>query len=83
MTREAYGSAVGASLKRQRVSLGLTQDDVARGAGVTKSAISRWESGRRVMDAYSRESLKVFFREEWAKRKAALDQEAARAEVTA
>ena len=32
-------------LKRRRIELGLTQDDVAKHVGVSETTVSRWESG--------------------------------------
>lgn len=34
---------IGAEIKKRRIELGLTQPDLARAVGVTKSAVGQWE----------------------------------------
>lgn len=41
---------LGKVIKAARVAKGLTQDDVGRAFGVTKSAVNQWESGKNVPD---------------------------------
>jgi transcriptional regulator with XRE-family HTH domain len=36
----------GSELKRRRVMLGMSQEQLAKRLGVTQNAISRWESGK-------------------------------------
>lgn len=36
----------GSELKRRRVLLGMSQEQLAKRLGVTQNAISRWESGK-------------------------------------
>ena len=40
-------AAVGVALRRRRELLGMTQADLARRAGISQSAISNYEAGRR------------------------------------
>jgi transcriptional regulator with XRE-family HTH domain len=41
---------LGKVIKAARVAKGLTQDDLGRAFGVTKSAVAQWESGKNVPD---------------------------------
>jgi transcriptional regulator with XRE-family HTH domain len=43
--RQARGHAFGALIRSARARADVTQDDVARRAGVSRDALSRWERG--------------------------------------
>jgi transcriptional regulator with XRE-family HTH domain len=49
--------SLGAKLREAREYLGLSQDEVARGVGLTRSAISLIESGQRKIDALELKKL--------------------------
>lgn len=46
-----YNKAIGRWLYNQRKARGLHQQDIADALGVTKSAVSLWELGKRVIYA--------------------------------
>jgi transcriptional regulator with XRE-family HTH domain len=66
VNKAAYVTAIAADIKRQRVALGLTVADVARGIEVSEAAVRNWESGNGVMSAYSLALLRRFFKQKWA-----------------
>ena len=45
-----YNKEIGKWLAIQRKNRGYDQDDVGRMLGVTKTAISRWETGKRTIN---------------------------------
>jgi len=47
-TRDAARGTIGYNFKRAREAAQLTQSAVAEQLGVTQSAVSEWESGKRV-----------------------------------
>ncbi len=49
--------SLGAKLREAREYLGLSQDEVARAVGITRSAISLLESGQRKVDALELKKL--------------------------
>lgn len=48
MIPEERGKIIGEKIKRRRIELGMTQQELAARAGTTKAAISHYEVGRRV-----------------------------------
>ena len=71
MSRNDWKQAVGDSIRRQRLALGLTQAEVAGAVDASVASISAWESGRGEMGAYTHERLKAYFRKLWAQRELA------------
>lgn len=46
-----YNKEIGKWLANQRIKRGLMQSDVGEMLGVTKTAVSYWETGKRTIDA--------------------------------
>lgn len=59
---EAYARELGLSLQRHRLDAGLTQEDLAHKAGVTRTHYQQLERGWWKKDAPSNPSLKVLVR---------------------
>lgn len=61
-TWEAYARALGVSLQRYRLDAGLTQEDLAHKAGMTRTHYQQLERGWWKRDAPANPSLKVLVR---------------------
>lgn len=51
MTTEEHRSAIGRRIKDARIYLGLSQEEVATGLGIPRSAVSLIETGQRGVEA--------------------------------
>lgn len=56
-----FHAAVGARLKKLRLSLGRSQEDIGKKLGVGPTAISNYENGSRVLDPHDAFKLKVAY----------------------
>lgn len=81
MTKGEYLRQQSTELKRQREALGLSQEAVGDGIGVSAAAIAVWEKGERVMSAYSALLLRLFFKRKWTEREEEARRESAKAEA--
>lgn len=43
---DSHAAELGARIRAARIAQGLTQDQLARAVGVTRSAVAQWETGR-------------------------------------
>ena len=71
MSPAEYNQVVAASIRRQRLSLGLSQAALAQAVGVSEASISRWECSGEGIRAYTYDRLKAYFRACWKEREAA------------
>lgn len=62
MTREIYAQEIGDWIRDGRKELGLSQAELGEALLVSDSAISAWERGERMLDAYNKDRLKAFFK---------------------
>lgn len=53
---------LGEWLRSERVALGLTQTELARGVQVSRASIGDWESARKVMNALAHARLRQYFK---------------------
>jgi transcriptional regulator with XRE-family HTH domain len=62
VTPAEYRVSRGSWIRRNRLALGLTQEELADVTGVSEASISRWEMGRGEMRAFSHDRLKAYFK---------------------
>jgi transcriptional regulator with XRE-family HTH domain len=48
MPRKGREGVIGQRIRRQRLTLGLTQEQLADSIGATQAAVALWESGKRI-----------------------------------
>jgi DNA-binding transcriptional regulator YiaG len=68
VTRAEFLRVKAAEITRQREALGLTRAEVAKGIGVSVSAVEVWEKGRNMIGAFADTKLKTFFKKKWTER---------------
>lgn len=60
ISKDASGEAWPEQIKRARVALRLTQEDLARALEVTVSTINRWENGHAAPSRMAQKALQSF-----------------------
>jgi DNA-binding transcriptional regulator YiaG len=82
MTRAEFNAQQAKDLKRQRESLGMTQEAVGDAIGVSASTVAIWEQGRG-MSAFSAMLLVLLWKRKWSERGQEVAREAATSKTEA